>query len=188
MSEVSILPPNASPQERAIELAIARTGQVPVPIRTLWNADTCPALHLAWLAWALGCDEWDDAWSEEAKRATIRDAVLVQRRKGSIWSIRRVLANAGYGQAELVEGLYGRLYDGSALYNGFDTYGEANQWATYRAVLERPISNAQAVQVRRLLEYTAPARCHLIEFVFTEAANTYNGAIHYDGAYNYGTA
>lgn len=189
MSNASLLPPNATDQERAIALATGeRITAVPVPVRDLWNPATCPADKLAWLAWAFGVDEWDQSWPDEFKRASIRDAVLIQQRKGSVWSVRRILANAGYGNVVFVEGLYLRLYDGSGVYNGFDYYGKSDRWATYRAVLERPISNAQASQVRRLLETTAPARCQLLEFDFVEAANIYDGAIRYDGAFNYGTA
>lgn len=188
MSEITLLPPNATAQERALDLSTSRLGDVDVPLREIWNADTCPADKLAYLAWAFSVDEWDEAWPIEFKRSTIRDAVDVQAKKGSVWSVRRVLANAGYGSVTLVEGLYGHLHDGSITYNGFATYGDPTEWARYRAVLSRPISNAQAIQVRRLLEITAPARCDLIEFVFTQANNLYNGAITYNGAYNHGTA
>lgn len=188
MSDASLLPPNATEQERALALAIARVSDVPVVARKLWSADDCPADKLAWLAWAFGVDEWDDGWPEESKRQTIRQALEVQKRKGTIWSIRRVLANAGYGEAQLIEGLYGRTYDGSARFNGLDKYGDTSQWATYRAILERPMTNQQAAQVRRLLETTAPARCHLVELNYIAVQNTYNGAIRYDGTYNYGTA
>lgn len=184
----TLLPANATPQERALEGATARVRDVPVPIRELWNADTCPADKLGFLAWAFGVDEWDPAWTEEAKRATIRDAVMVQSRKGSVWSIRRVLANAGYGEAELIEGLFGQRYDGTFNHDGSHKYGSFTDWATYRAVLERPISNKQAAQVRRILEITAPARCQLLEFVFTLATALYNGVIYYNGEYNHGTA
>lgn len=187
MSDTSLLPPNASQQERALALAAGRVTNVPVPIRELWNPNTCPADKLAWLAWAFGVDEWDQNWPDEFKRASIRDAVLVQQRKGSVWSVRQVLANAGYGQAQLVEGLFQQRYDGSIDYDGFATYGSPERWATYRVVLERPITNKQAAQVRRLLETTAPARCLLLEFSYVEANNLYNGAIFYNGDYNYGT-
>lgn len=188
MSNPTLLPPNATSAERAMDGATSRMSDVPVPIKTLWNADTCPVELLPWLAWTFGVDEWSNEWPEEAKRNTIRDAVMVQQRKGSIWSIRRVMSNAGYGDVDIVEGLWSHVYDGSADYNGFITYGDPSQWATYRIVLHRPISNAQAAQVKRILETTAPARSKLMEFVFVEAANLYNGVIYYDGAYNHGTA
>jgi len=188
MSEQSLLPYNATEQEHAQALTVARISAVPNAARQLWSADRCPTDKLAWLAWAFSVDEWDDAWPEDSKRQTIRDALQVQKRKGTVWSIRRVLANAGYGSATLIEGLYSRTYDGSALFNGFDKYGDSTQWATYRAILDRPMTNKQAQQVRRLLEITAPARCHLVELNYTAVTNTYDGAIRYDGTFNYGTA
>lgn len=188
MSDGTLLPPNATSQERALALSTARVGTVPVPIRELWDADTCPADKLAFLAWAFGVDEWDPNWSDDAKRATIRQAVLVQSRKGSVWSIRRVLENAGYGAAEIIEGIYDRRYDAAISHNGLAQYGETSQWATYRVNLERTITNQQAQQVRRLLEVTAPARCELVALDYVAVANIYNGAITYDGTFNHGTA
>ena len=183
-----LLPPNASAQEYALEGATARLGEVPAPLRNVWNPDTCPASMLPWLAWAFGVDEWDSAWSEDAKRQTIRDAVMIQRRKGTVWSIKRAIAAAGFGDSQLIEGNSNHFYNGADQHKGLFTYGDATEWARYRFVLTRPISNTQADQIRRLLESTAPARCHLIEMIFTEAANLYNGAITYNGAYNHGVA
>jgi len=44
----SLLPPNATDTERAIEATTERTTDLPVPLRTLWNPDTCPADLLPW--------------------------------------------------------------------------------------------------------------------------------------------
>ena len=187
MSE-TLLPPNATAQEYALESATARIDEVPIPIRDEWNPDTCPAGLLPWLAWAFGVDEWDSGWSEDAKRTTIRDAVMIQRRKGSVWSIKQAVANAGYGDAQLLEGNSNNFHNGARVHNGTITYGDPSEWARYRFVLARPISNDQAAQIRRMLESIAPARCHLIELIFTQAANLYDGKITYSGAYNHGVA
>lgn len=184
----NLLPPNATRQEHAIDDTVERIGSIDVPARDLWSADSCQADLLPWLAWAFGCDEWDSGWSEEAKRNTIRESISVQRKKGSVWSIKRAIALAGYGDSELIEGNGANFYDGANTYNGYIAHGDATQWAKYRFVLERPISNSQAEQVRRILDYTAPARCELIELIFVEAANLYNGLITYDGTYNHGVA
>lgn len=184
----TLLPPNATTQERALDSATARIGEVPAPLRDVWNPDTCPASMLPWLAWAFGVDEWDAGWPEEAKRNTIRDAVMIQRRKGSVWSIKRAIANAGYGDSMLIEGNSNNFHNGAFTHNGLKTYGDPTEWARYRFILTRPISNAQAAQVRRILDTVAPARCHLIEMIFTEASNLYDGAISYNGAFNHGVA
>ncbi len=183
-----LLPPNATAQEIALDGATARIGEVPTPLRDVWNPDACPTELLPWLAWAFGVDEWDADWPDDAKRNTIRNAVAIQRRKGSVWSIKRAIADAGYGDSQLLEGNPNHFYSGADKHTGLFTYGDPTEWARYRFILTRPISNSQAAQVRRLLEYIAPARCHLIEMIFTEAANLYNGAVTYDGAYNHGVA
>ena len=127
----SLLPPNATPQERALEGATERAASVPGPLRETWNPETCPVALLPWLAWAFSIDEWREDWSEDAKRASIRDAVMIHRRKGTVWAIKRVLANAGYGDARLIEGNSGIRYDGSFRHDGVHTYGDPKGWARY---------------------------------------------------------
>lgn len=185
---MSLLPNNATLQEIALDGATSRLSDIPVPIRDVWNHETCPANLLPWLAWAFGVDEWDAKWSDEAKRNTIGTAVMVQRRKGSVWSIKQAIASAGYGDAILFEGDSTQYYNGTITYNGTHIHGDPTEWAKYRFVMSRPISNEQADQVRRILNYTAPARCNLVELIFTQAANLYDGAITYNGAFNHGVA
>lgn len=100
MNNPSLLPPNATPAERAIERAVSHT--LPVPIRDLWNADTCPVSLLPWLAWALSIDSWKDYWPENVKRARVRVAIEIQRQKGTAKSVRDMVASFG-GAIELRE-------------------------------------------------------------------------------------
>lgn len=102
MSSASLLPPNATQGERAIEAATARAAGVAVPLRDLWNPDTCPASLLPWLAWALSIDAWKDYWPEHIKRARVRAAIEIQRSKGTARSVRQVVESFG-GQVELRE-------------------------------------------------------------------------------------
>ena len=46
-----LLPPNATPQERAVSETLSRTETISVPIRELWRPQECPARLLPWLAW-----------------------------------------------------------------------------------------------------------------------------------------
>lgn len=184
----TLLPPNATAAEHRIEQATARLGSLPVTLRELWKVDTCPDNLLPWLAWALQVDVWDPAWSDETQRSVISGAIDVHRRKGTMWSIKRALANAGYGDATITEGDSANTHDGADIYNGIKLYTGGLDWAKYRLILARPITNAQADQIRKLLSFVAPARCHLVELVFTQIANLYNGAVTYDGTYNYGVA
>lgn len=88
----SILPPNATKLEGAIEKIIAaRLAGVPVAIDAIWNPETCPAALLPWLAWGLSLDLWNPDWTEAQKRAAVADAIRFQQRKGTPASLRIVL-------------------------------------------------------------------------------------------------
>lgn len=90
-----LLPSNSTPLEVALEEALSRFSDIPVDIRTLWNADTIPIALLPWLAWAYSVDEWDTAWSEQQKRQTVKTALEVQRIKGTIGAVKTALGALG---------------------------------------------------------------------------------------------
>lgn len=96
-----LLPPNSTPQERALSASVSRIGGVPVPVRDIVSPDNCPSPLLPWLAWALSVDEWDPDWPEERKRAMIAESVKVHMHKGTVGAVRRVLdAVVGGGTIE----------------------------------------------------------------------------------------
>ena len=88
-----LLPPNATPQERALSLAIA--PDIDVPVDRLWNPETCPASALPWLAWALSVDEWDASWTEDRKRAVLAASRAVHEQKGTIGALKAALEPLG---------------------------------------------------------------------------------------------
>lgn len=89
----ALLPPNSTPLERAVASACA--NDLPVPIRDIWDVDNCPDNLIPWLGWALHVDGWDEAATIEQKRSAIRDAVLLHRKKGTPWALKRALAKLG---------------------------------------------------------------------------------------------
>lgn len=92
----SLLPPNASALERAAEAVGTRALQaIPQPHRALWNPDTCPINLLPWLAWSMGVAAWRTEWPENVKRAIVRNAIKVQRRRGTVASVRDTVASFG---------------------------------------------------------------------------------------------
>lgn len=97
----SLLPPNSTTQERAIEGASARMADVPVHLRKLWNPDTCPENLLAWLAWAFSV-EFGTGWSEVQKRNAIKRSIVVRRHMGTIGAIRETL-NGLFSDVEVEE-------------------------------------------------------------------------------------
>jgi len=88
----TLLPPNATSSERAVESAAWRLGDDgPQGIRSLWNPETIPAPFLPWLAWAMAVDAWDTTQSEELRRASIARSFALHRIKGTLEGY-RVLA------------------------------------------------------------------------------------------------
>jgi phage tail P2-like protein len=85
----SLLPPNATPLERALADTLP-AGVNPEPIRALWNPDVCPPAFLPFLAWAFSVDGWASALTVDQQRALIRDSVALHRRKGTVWAVKRV--------------------------------------------------------------------------------------------------
>jgi len=93
----TLLPPNATQQERAIEGATTRISDVPVRVRQMWSPDDCPAALLPWLAWAMSVDSWENTWTEQQKRDTIKASFYVHRRKGTVAAVRAAIAALGLG-------------------------------------------------------------------------------------------
>lgn len=87
----NLLPPNATGAEKALAETIARMSDIPVPVKDLWNTETCPSAVLPWLAWALSVDIWDPDWTEDRKREEIAESVDVHRRKGTVSSLRQAI-------------------------------------------------------------------------------------------------
>lgn len=183
-----LLPPNATPFERALAETTGRLGDLGVPLRPLWSPDTCPEALLPSLAWTLSVDQWDRRWPEEVKRQAIRGSLRLHRIKGSRASIDACLRDLGLGDAIVIEGVGGELYDGTHDYDGQIAYGIPGEWAEYRVRLARPISADQAALAVRALARVAPARCHLVELAFVPAVALYDAEYSEDGTINYGSA
>ncbi|MDZ4377999.1 MAG: phage tail protein I [Xanthomonadaceae bacterium] len=98
----SLLPPNATQFERALEAATLRIDAIPTPLRTLWDPDTISAPLLPWLAWGLSVDEWDSTWTTAQKRAVVRASINVHQHKGTVGAMLTALAALDYG-AQLIE-------------------------------------------------------------------------------------
>lgn len=88
--DASLLPPNATDQERALEDAM-RAGIDLSKVGTLWDPATCPPEVLPYLGWGLAIARWDPEWSEAEKRAAVADAIPFHRRKGTRAIVRETL-------------------------------------------------------------------------------------------------
>ena len=94
---MTLLPPNATTQERALEAAVSRP--VETPLRALWNPQTCPEEILPWLAWAFSVDDWSPDWPLEIRRSVISVAINTHRTKGTRHSVVEAVNALGAGIA-----------------------------------------------------------------------------------------
>ena len=88
----SLLPPNATDQERDLELTVARLDSTNTGIKSLWNPENCPPEFLPWLAWAMSVDSWDSNWTEEQKRQSIKESTKLHLKKGTIGAVKDALS------------------------------------------------------------------------------------------------
>ena len=181
----SLLPPSSTPLERAIEQTQAQFLP-PLYVPTLWNADTCPAAFLPYLAWALSVDEWDHGWSVEKKRAVIKESRFIHQHKGTPSAIRRALASIGQPDAELIERADCIKRNGTAKHNGWHHRFGRGGWATYRILLKRPVTIDQAQQIKRLLAAVKRNCIQLIAVDFSRATLRRNGYASRNGTYTRG--
>jgi len=87
----SLLPPNATKLERALEAGGARIVDVQAPA-DIGDPMTCPIWLLPWLAWGLSVDTWDANWSEQDKREAVAGSIAFHRLKGTRLSVETVLS------------------------------------------------------------------------------------------------
>jgi phage tail P2-like protein len=142
----SLLPSNSTQLERALEAAFYE--RTIVPLRTLYNAQTCPVHLLPHLAWAWSVDRWDHRWPEAAKRRAIAASYYIHAHKGTIGALRRVVEPLGY-LIEIVE--------------WFNTVpeGVAGTFALKVGVLDTGITEEMYQELERLIDDAKPVSRHL---------------------------
>jgi phage tail P2-like protein len=87
----TLLPPNATAAERALEEAMRATIDF-AAVGTLWDPATCPAEVLPFLGWGLAISHWDTDWTVAEKRAAVAAAVAFHKIKGTRAAVEQALA------------------------------------------------------------------------------------------------
>lgn len=164
----SLLPLNSTQLERAMEAAFFE--KTIVPLRDLYNPDTCPVHLLPHLAWAWSVDRWDYRWSEATKRAAIKASFYIHKHKGTIGAIRRVVEPLGY-LIEIVE--------------WFRTVPEGvpGTFALKIGVLDTGITEEMYQELERLIDDAKPVTRHMTGLAISlETQGNLNvGVTLYDG-------
>jgi len=166
-----LLPINATPAERALSEAIARAGDIPTPLRTLWDPNHCPPSLLPWLAWALSVDDWGADWTDQQKRQTVAASYAVHKIKGTIGSLKTALQALGY-QVEIME-----------------WYQDPQNLAPYTFVVDIDANGGEVQEtifneVNRIIQTNKNARSHLARF---RLSNSTRGSLYAGGASVYGS-
>lgn len=133
----TLLPPNATPLERALAKASAMPHS-PEEIRQLWNHRTCPLHLLPWLAWAWSVDEWDPAWTESQQRAMVDASIRLHKKKGTVWAVREALLRSGLESVRVIE-----------------KPADAEHWSHFDvdiAVVDRPLTEGAIQRAHALIE------------------------------------
>ena len=164
----SLLPLHSSTLDRAVEAALDE--DTAIPLRTLYNPDTCPVALLPWLAWAWSVDRWDSKWPEAVKRSAIRSAFYIHLRKGTIGSLRRVVEPLGY----LIEVL-----------EWWQTVPEGvpGTFALKVGVLDEGITEEMYQELERLIDDAKPVSRQMTGLAISlqTTGNFYIGACVYEG-------
>lgn len=87
MTRQTLLPPNRTRFEEAMDLTGARIDDLPVELRKLVQPYQIPSSHLPWLSWGLSVDLWEPDWTEEKNRVLTARSLPMHARKGTQASI-----------------------------------------------------------------------------------------------------
>lgn len=90
----SLLPPNATNVERALEAA-GTPAVIPAPLGTLYDAEAIPARLLPWLAWAWDAPWWHSLLDAQEKRALLGQSLAWHKQAGTLAAYRSVGRWAG---------------------------------------------------------------------------------------------
>ena len=168
----TVLPQSSSRLEKdLVHLFVERQKSVleingEIPIRHLWNPDTCPAVMLPYLACALSVDAPATEFSEDQLRALIKVSLQFHQRKGTVQSIKDIIEALGYRLSRIEEGTDGH-------------------WAKYRVVMESALSIANGTALKALIEASAPLSRELASISY-DVVHQYDGTIKNDGTYAHG--
>jgi len=164
----SLLPSNSTQLERAIEAAFYE--RTIVPLRTLYNPDTCPVHLLPYLAWAWSVDRWDYRWSEAVKRSAIKASFYIHKHKGTRGALRRVVEPLGY----LIE-----------ILEWFDMVpqGVPGTFSLKVGVQDAGISEEMYQELTRLIDDAKPVSRHMIglDITLETRLDEFVGFAVYDG-------
>lgn len=191
MVDPSLLPPTLRDERSLAFLALAENASsIDLAQARIQWIDQAPSVALPALALQAGLLEdpgWLLATTDYERRALLREAPTLQRRRGTPWSIQRALTLSGWPGVTLQERLPPRALDGTWLLDGVVMLNQANNWARFRAVQplpDKPVTVANLALITRLINAWKPLRCHLDALAFTLVLSSQVRSGLLDGSWN----
>lgn len=169
--------PNTSKLEKITESVLSRIIKVPIEINKVRSARTIPIKLLEFLAWEKSVDNWNSEWSEEVKRQVVTESFNLHQKKGTPAALEKVLFDAGYGDAKVIERKDASLDDPDISHW---------EWEEYKVQMTKPLTIAQGEEVKSILANVAPARSRLLGLYFDVNLYLYNNKIDHSGINTYG--
>lgn len=172
MADLRLIPPSIQ-DSRTVGLATLLDRQAALDLdllRNLYDPDLCPASALPLLALQFGV--LDEAWvlaaTEAARRGLVKQALQLQKKRGTPWALKQALAAIGWPGMTLQE--------------------RTSSWAHFK--ITQPLGGRQVPpdELDRLLatiDAWKPARCVLeaVEMGVTFESSVSGQGPHYDGAH-----
>lgn len=153
--------------------ATRRIEALPLDGLLTYLIDTVPAHYLPELGRQLHImplEGWQFAATDDERRRLIRESIALHRKKGTPWSIRRMLEIAGFGAGSRIsEGRIERRFDGAIFADGSEVYG-GHSWAEFAIDIDlgdtAGLDAETPARIRAIVEEWKPAARHLTRLAF----------------------
>lgn len=93
---MNLLPPNSTSFEKKIIRTTSKLTDLNADLSSLIRVDDAPSDFLSILAWQFSVDRWQDDWSDDVKRAQIKNSIKVHTYKGTNFALRSIAESFGY--------------------------------------------------------------------------------------------
>lgn len=93
---MNLLPPNSTNFEKKIVETTSKLTNLNADLSSLIRVDDAPSDFLSILAWQFSVDRWQDDWSDDVKRAQIKNSIKVHTYKGTNFALRSIVESFGY--------------------------------------------------------------------------------------------
>lgn len=185
----SLLPPSIRDERfLALEALVNRIAELDLAILDIYDIDQVEASALYDLADqfnVLGFRGWMLAGDEAERRSLIKESIVLHRKAGTAYAVRRAMALVGYPSATVIENPP-LAYDGTWSYDGSEVY-VGKRLGGFVVVLD-PVQSAVSGPlielIVALINEWKNTRSHLLDLRIG-AVSLFRNLLQYDGSWNY---